>query len=602
MRHNTTTADLRQQLAADVPGVPTEPLADALAASAAQLQPSPEFAARLRASLLSSSSSVPSPITFMSKLSYSLAGFAASIVVVGGAAVAYQSYLSPRGGADTPAALLASTGRVEILPVASNAFGSLSGVTLSNSQGGQGGGTNAVANVAAQAPAAARTMMASDAAAPAVAEGAAVDAAATTKVAPATDDMMRIMPYPYEWTINQYDYTGTLPLPTEAQLEVLRRVRPGSGNAGSDDIWSRFSFGVLDLNSFSGKTLESITISQEVPGGYVISANAVEGTVDIYQNWRYSNDPISKCTTPECYEQNRIKESDLLSDEAVIAIAQAFVAEHGISLDSYGKPVVDRQWRVAYEAASTEERTSFYLPETMSVVYPLTINDTPVYDSWGNPVGINVSVNIRTKAVSNVWGLRTQNYESSLYDTVKSEEAVRNAIKHGSLDAYTWSTPTTPEGAKVVTTALTEASRVYVQSYLNNTDGTQGQEVLLPALYLPVPANNEQPYGQRAVVVPLVQQPYDQAEQNRNNQPVPMPMPRPMIDPAASTEPAATEPATDTTTTDAKPSAKRSPDSPADPLVDIIPGQVQPGAPASNGNTGIVPPAARSSQLPGVVA
>lgn len=58
------------------------------------------------------------------------------------------------------------------------------------------------------------------------------------------------------------------------------------------------------------------------------------------------------------------------------------------------------------------------VPDFVSVIYPQQHDGTAVMDEGGNPVGISVSINLRTRQVTGVWNLRTLRYESSQYPAV----------------------------------------------------------------------------------------------------------------------------------------------------------------------------------------
>ncbi|MBN1494169.1 hypothetical protein JW911_00320 [Candidatus Peregrinibacteria bacterium] len=78
-------------------------------------------------------------------------------------------------------------------------------------------------------------------------------------------------------------------------------------------------------------------------------------------------------------------------------------------------------YRLASDGGSTEPE---YIPDEIQVVYPILVDGNKVSYGYNNFVGLNVSVDIRSKLVGNVNGLNTQNYEKSQYE--KESDSVKN--------------------------------------------------------------------------------------------------------------------------------------------------------------------------------
>ncbi len=327
--------------------------------------------------------------------------------------------------------------------------------------------------------------------------------------APSMDAKM-IAPYPL--TNYTYVYNGTLPALSES-VSVFKRDTsmtsfPFNALAGS------FSLGSVNLSSFKGLNVDSMNFTQNVPFGYQIYVSLRDGSVGINQFWEQW--PQSKCQTDACFESERLKSGDVLSDDAVIAIAKTFAKDHGIDLSRYGDPLVDSSSTNMVLPMGGMEAASMpaFLSDSKRVVFPQLVDGKPTYDQSGMQTGISMNVNLKHKRVSDVWGLSMQTYKKSSYTGVTDPARITKFISQvGSMYGG--------DGADVpnVTITLGEPTMglVTYYRYVKNTN----EELLVPSLLFPVEkAEGDQALYRTRVVVPLAQDLLDE----QFAQPVPMPL------------------------------------------------------------------------------
>ena len=302
---------------------------------------------------------------------------------------------------------------------------------------------------------------------------------------------------PQEWVSFKYVYVGDPLVLTGEKMEVLKRVK-GSGNSSDiADILKGMNFGVANLSTFTNTQVQSFNIIEDKEFGYMIDVNIPEGMVSISQNWMKW--PQVQCADEKCYQASRIKIQDMLSDDDAIQIAGTFMDNHSMSLSSYGKPSVMNEWRLYYEKATGPEKENYYIPENITVLYPSVVNGKSVYDDYGNPVGLNVNIDVRQKKVSGVWNVASQNYQSSLYDTVSSADEIMKIVENGGMYGNFDSAAPKIQEVEIGTPTLT-----FLKVY-NYKDG-QSEELLVPAYYFPIAKGfeNYQYMYRKAIVVPLV--------------------------------------------------------------------------------------------------
>jgi hypothetical protein len=322
----------------------------------------------------------------------------------------------------------------------------------------------------------------------------------------ATDAMMVA---PDQYRVSRFTYAGTLNLPTEDQM-VYRRVKPGNQPSGQNMI-TGFAAGLINWSALGGLRLQSVSL---VGGEYNVYVDYTEGTVSVNRVFDPSDRPDFQCRDQECYDRYRLSESDMIPDEEAFQIARAFAEELDIDLSIYGEPEITENWQIMY--ARTADKASYWFPEQVSVVFPLILDGQTVYEEYGQPHGLTIAVDIRLRKAASLYNHYLQRYEQSAYAPVADEQRVRDAISHGSM--YFWDDPS----AQYVDVTLGEPTTALMHYYQWNQAGGQSQELFVPALVFPVTGEMANEYeNRRNVVVPLIQELYDQVQ----DQVVPFPMP-----------------------------------------------------------------------------
>ncbi len=307
----------------------------------------------------------------------------------------------------------------------------------------------------------------------------------------------------------QYDYAfdGTLPELPGKNVSVYRR-NPSATTLPLSSLGSSLNLGNIDLSSFKGANVDSINFIQNTPFGYYISVNLRDGSVYIGGNWEQW--PMSQCQTESCFEQQRVKSSDIPSDDAVIGIATTFANDHGIDLSKYGAAEIDKAWRFEYDRAA--DKDTAYIPDTMRVIFPLLIDGKPVYDQGGNKTGINIGVHVKQKRVFDASGIMSRVYEKSSYDGVTDSGAIMHYLE--TLDQYPG--PVMPLAAEdavrdsessqpqVATRKVTLGTPTVSLATFYKSEGVKTEELLVPALIFPVKSvEGGEPFYRQTVVVPL---------------------------------------------------------------------------------------------------
>lgn len=332
----------------------------------------------------------------------------------------------------------------------------------------------------------------------------------------------RIMPYPYYQY--KYTYVGDDFSIDEDKMEVYKRQK-------ELNVSPKLSLNLdqINLQKFANAKLQNITIMEEQEYGYMVNVNFTEGMISINQNWQTWPIYESTCAgiggdiATKCVDSNRLFIDDIPSDDKILEIADSFVREYKINITDYAEPIIDNRWRTYYE--NSEDKNNYYVPDTISVIYPLTIQDKKIYNYGGEPDGLMISVNIREMKVSGAWNIMPNNYQSSLYDVEQDTSKILKLAEQGG-NGYVYF----DEAAKIIEINLGKPELIYVKTY--NYKNGNSEELIVPALSFPIlnkPANYY--LYQENVVVPILKELVD--ERLSEDQ---IPMPRPLLEEASPSE------------------------------------------------------------------
>jgi hypothetical protein len=324
-----------------------------------------------------------------------------------------------------------------------------------------------------------------------------------------------ILPYPdaYNFVYEGQEITGL----AETQ-DVLKRQKPEQRDSVVSRIIRIFSFGLIDLSKFTNPRIQNFAFMEDKDFGLSVNIDLNQGNIGIYQNWEKWPQPRYECKDNYCGIIPRITEADIPSDEEALRIASQFVSDYGISLEGYGAPMVydPYNWRIAYNKA--EDKSSFTMPETVNVLYPIEIEGQRVFDENGYPSGMNINIDVRTRRVINMYGLETKQFQRSAYQGETDVKRILAIANRGGYRNQLW------EGTNRQTLILDTPTVQLVRIWYSNNPAYMGEELYVPALVFPIRNVEQTNYWRKSVVVPLVKELLD--NENQGGGPVvPLPMP-----------------------------------------------------------------------------
>ena len=436
----------------------------------------PEFETDLRRRLLLELSSAK---TYKSQSIFSMTRTLR--IVLGGlalAAVAFAvtvSFLVRRPGPGTVALLGANT---SVIQIGDDAFGPLNGLgTIDTGGNAENSGQETATSSASSAPApvAASPMMS-------------VMASGSGTASPA----IIVRPIsPLRFPSVTYTYKGDTIHQDHVKLNVLKPI-PVALSAGQiTSALAGLGGGAISIPSFGGVAVTNVTLSESSSFGYTVSVDLTGGTFSIYENsseWPQNDGlPLTASETP--------------ATSTIIGIADAFLADHGISTSTYAAPEVTGQTEIivpiarpmAGAATATINNSAIasmpmipYRPDSAEVLYPLVVNGMRVYSPSGVQVGMQVTVNLRYGKVSAVSDLAVTQYQSSAYDAITDSSKIISLAEHPSVYPIIYNGIMGASSAATNATQIDLGTPVLAYEEIYRSDGKGGSsEFLVPAYVFP---------------------------------------------------------------------------------------------------------------------
>jgi hypothetical protein len=320
----------------------------------------------------------------------------------------------------------------------------------------------------------------------------------------------------------EYTYTGGDFETFKDEELVYRRIKPSLSNT----LNTSFVVGsapFIDLSNFNDVKLSSFNLIQDVDFGYNFNFSLSDGSFSMYKNWNKWPTAEKVCGPSSdnfyCFEEYRINESDILSDEELLTISNNFLRKHSVDLGNFEQGEVQNQWLKYYNKA--ENKASFHIPETNNIIYPLKIDGKKVYENYGNVSGLNIEVDVRERKVSGLYNLYNQQYEASNYETETDKDRVIEMAEKKESSYYN-------EGdfeTKVI--EMDTPVLGLVKSWTYDEVSRSSYEVYVPAYIFPIKKDYSGiNFYRDNVVVPAVEDFF-----NDYNKPgIPRVLPEPMID------------------------------------------------------------------------
>ncbi|MFA7170735.1 MAG: hypothetical protein WC180_01980 [Candidatus Paceibacterota bacterium] len=317
------------------------------------------------------------------------------------------------------------------------------------------------------------------------------------------------MIYPYEPTYYTYVYKGEEFTQNEAKMNVLKRTA-GVSAVSASTLARALDFNLFDLGKLDSAKTSNLSFFEDKEFGYRTDIDLSRGAASIYKNYeRWPNNYYSDCKGDLCTNSTSsvsLTPSDLPGDEEIINATRAFLNDYKVDLSAYGTPEINKSF-LRYAASQQQ----VYIPEEVSVIYPLIVDGKSVYESYGEINGLNVNYDVRNKKVSSMYNLTTHNYQASAYEAETDVAKILEVA--GNMNGSVPMPVRYDEGDVTYKTVEIELDTPFLGfEIMWRYEDNQSSEYLAPCLIFPIKNSEEiTMYGGKRVIVPLIRDFLDQS-------------------------------------------------------------------------------------------
>lgn len=348
---------------------------------------------------------------------------------------------------------------------------------------------------------------------------------------PTSDSKIAIMPYPdYKPKTYVYNLKSWESIPKIPSNMYVYKNKNTDIKTNSSNLSNILKTDIIDFSKLNNLWLSYLSIYEDEKNWYQLDVSLIEGSINIYRNYR-------KWDELDYANQKQLTINDIPSDDKVIKIVNDFTKKYSINLDSYSKPVVNNSWKKYYEMST--DKQNYYIPDVVSVIYQFNVDGIWVYESYGNPIWLETTVNVRDMKVNSLWPIQKMDLKWSKYDlitssweildiakkwqnnnvymdaTVKNEAWVSEWSSGSEWIVVTWATldapssmpaqaPVEPEEINV---EIWNPQIVYLRQYIYNEQTQTSEQYFVPGMKFDVltPSDDTKMiYPGETVTVPLV--------------------------------------------------------------------------------------------------
>ncbi len=295
-----------------------------------------------------------------------------------------------------------------------------------------------------------------------------------------------------------YKYEGENFFLFPSEVQVYKKVNPDLSKELVGVLKDK-DISLFSVNNFNNIGINNMTIFEDKDYGYYFYLGLIDGSFSIYKNWDkwpISNSTVVCDSEGLCYSDNGLIVENIPSDEEILNISDNFLVNYGVSLKNYGLGEVQKAWFNNYLLSSA--RT--YIPETMTVVYPLIINGLTVYEQSGNKYGLTVEIDIKEKKVSGVYNLMYQYFESSSYITENNIENIITKAEQGGLYPDYYGDRDDDNNLDI---NIGQATLGLIRTWQYDNNTRKNSELYVPAYIFPIETEISSVYRENIVVPAL---------------------------------------------------------------------------------------------------
>jgi hypothetical protein len=285
---------------------------------------------------------------------------------------------------------------------------------------------------------------------------------------------------------HKYTYKGNIfEIPYE-KMKVYKSKNVFDHNEFLSKTNNYLGLGIMDFSRFTQLAINNLNILSFDNSGYSIEIDYNKQTINIYKKG-YENFYLD---SDQQINHAFVKLSD---NQTYLNIAKSFINKYNLNLDNYALAEVVKPGIAGQKVHKSQSVTVFY---------PLLIDDKFVYNLAGDKVGASFEINVKIKKIIKIINLFASCYEYSLYDIKNDFREITEIAESGGI----LQTNHFLEFEKIEDISLKDPVLAYIYiDHYQNQYLTKENVIFVPAMIFFVKDKDIKKIGKDKIIVPLIQ-------------------------------------------------------------------------------------------------
>ena len=295
-----------------------------------------------------------------------------------------------------------------------------------------------------------------------------------------------------------YSYTWELEWLNNAKVNLLKKVKTEYNNPSLLSYLKNLNLWWFDLKNTLNPKITSFNFNEDREYWLEYNVNLSDSNITIGKN--YTKWPQTSYKDNVSSVSSQIKLSDLPDDKKIIDLANDVIKKYNIDLKNYSKPFVNNDWKKEYE--KSEDKSSYYIPDIIEVVFPIIIDWKNVYEEYGQIKWLRIWFDVKTLKLAQITWIESLSLDSSSYDKITDKTKILEYIAKWWRNSSTLYNDSDSK-VKTITLHLWKPTLEYVHIFDYNN--WVNSEYFVPAyIFETIEKPKDWEYFQEKVIVPLV--------------------------------------------------------------------------------------------------
>lgn len=295
-----------------------------------------------------------------------------------------------------------------------------------------------------------------------------------------------------------YSYTWELEWLGTTKINLLKKIKTEYNNPSLLSYLKNLDLWWFALKNIDNSKLTSFSFNEDKEYWLEYNVNLSDSNITIGKN--YTKWPQTSYKDNVSSVSSQIKLSDLPDDKKIIDLANDVIKKYNIDLKNYSKPFINNDWKKEYE--KSEDKSSYYIPDIIEVVFPIIIDWKNVYEEYGQIKWLRIWFDVKTLKLAQITWIESLSLDSSSYNKITDKTKILEYIAKWWRNSSTLYNDSDLK-VKTITLHLWKPTLEYVHIFDYNN--WVNSEYFVPAyIFETIEKPKAWEYFQEKVIVPLV--------------------------------------------------------------------------------------------------